>query len=277
MISRPGKRSMVLRWCILITAIVVFNLPLFTAVITAFKTPAQISASPPVLLFTPTLDNFRAILGNQSLRFSRYLVNSFILSLAGTSVAIVLTLPAAYVMVRHRIGHRLLLPFVANLRTIPLIIFAIPFYFMYQTAGLLDTRSGLAVIAALINLPLAMIVFVGFFQDLPVELEEAAYVDGASTWQTIRAVILPLSTTVTASAAVLSFIYSWNEFLFGLILTTRRAVPVTVGSTFFITSFGVRWGETAAAICLSVIPPLVVGIISFRFLTRALLAGAIKG
>ena len=277
MISQPKKSAAALRWCVLAASVIIFNLPLLATVLTALKTPAQISASPPVWLFAPTLDNFRAVLENPSLRFTRYLVNSFALSLTGTFIALVLTLPAAYTVVRHRIGHRILLPFAANLRTIPLIIFAIPFYFMYQVSGLLDTRFGLALIAALINLPLSMMIFVGFFQDLPVELEEAAYVDGATTWQTIRAVILPLSTTVTASAAVLSFIYSWNEFLFGLILTTRRAVPVTVGSTFFITSFGVRWGETAAAICLSVIPPLIVGIISFRFLTRALLAGAVKG
>ena len=277
MTSRLGRCSTTLRWCVLLVTIFAINVPLLATIVTALKTPAQISASPPVWLFAPTLDNFREILTNRTLPFGRYLVNSFALSLTGTAVAIVLTLPAAYVIVRYRIGRTLLVPFVTNLRTIPLIIFAIPFYFMYQVAGLLDTRFGLAIIAALINLPLAMIVFVGFFQDLPLELEEAAYVDGATTWQTIRAIILPLSTTVVASVAVLSFIYSWNEFLFGLILTTREAVPVTVGSTFFITSFGVRWGQTAAAITLSVVPPVIVGMISFRFLTRTLLAGAIKG
>ena len=265
------------RWLVFILVVMVFNLPLFTTLLTALKTPAQISSSPPVWIFKPTLENFVAVLDNPALRFGRYLMNSFVLSALGTLFAVALTLPAAHAVVRHRIGRRLLVPFVTNLRTIPLIIFAIPFYFMYQMTGLLDTRLGLAIIACLINLPLAMVVFVGFFQDLPVELEEAAYVDGATTWQTIRLVILPLSTTVLASVAVLSFIYAWNEFLFGLILTTRNALPVTVGSTFFVTSFGVRWGQTAAAITLSVLPPICVGLVSFRFLTRALLAGAIKG
>ncbi|MCG8479980.1 MAG: carbohydrate ABC transporter permease [Spirochaetales bacterium] len=267
----------IVRWVVLVAAVALFNLPLAATVSTAFKTPAQISSSPPVWIFRPTLENFVALMNNRTLSFGRYLFNSTALALMGTVFAVALTLPAAYTVVRRGMGRRFLVPFVTNLRTIPLIIFAIPFYFMFQRTGLLDTRLGLGLIACLINLPLAMVVFVGFFQDIPIEMEEAAYVDGATTGQMLRYIVLPLSTTVVASVALLSFIYAWNEFLFGLILTTRAALPVTVGSTFFITSFGVRWGETAAAITLSVVPPIAVGLLSFRFLARSLLAGAVKG
>jgi len=267
----------ILRIILYIFVVGITNLPLLATIATSLKTPAQISSSPPLLFFVPTLRNYREILLSPTLHFAIYLRNSFGLALLGTLFAIVLTIPAAYGMVRYGIGKKFLLPFVTNLRTFPLIIFAIPFYFMFQLVGLLDTVFGLALLACLINLPLSLVVLVSFFQDLPIELEEAAFVDGASTFQTMRMIILPLATTVLASISVLSFIYAWNEFLFGLILTTKNATPVTVGATFFITSFSIKWGETAAAISLSVLPPVIIGILSFRYLTKALLAGAIKG
>ncbi|ADK79869.1 carbohydrate ABC transporter permease [Sediminispirochaeta smaragdinae] len=260
-----------------VLVVFICNLPLLATIATSLKTPAQISASPPLLFFKPTLANYAEVLTSPSLHFGTYLRNSFGLALLGTLFSILLALPAAYGMVRHGVGKKFLLPFVTNLRTFPLIIFAIPFYFMFQSVGLLDTVLGLAILSCLINLPLALVVLLSFFQDLPIELEEAAFVDGASTFQTMRMIILPLATTVLASVSVLSFIYAWNEFLFGLILTTKVATPVTVGATFFITSFGIRWGQTAAAITLSILPPMFIGVLSFRYLTKALLSGAIKG
>ncbi len=260
-----------------VVVVVLFNIPFVATVLTSLKTTAQISASPPLLFFSPTLQNFVDILTSPKLDFLKYLSNSFFLSILGTFLAIILALPAAYAMVRNNVGKSFLLPFVTNLRSVPLIIFAIPFYFMFQTVGLFDSTIGLAAIACLINLPLSLIIFVGFFQDLPIELEEAAFIDGANVRQVMLKIVLPLSATILVSVAILSFIYSWNEFLFGLILTTRKATPVTVGATFFITSYGVQWGKTAAAITLSVLPPVMIGVFSFRFLIRALLAGAVKG
>lgn len=265
------------RWFVFVLAALVLNLPLLLTLLTSFKTTAQISASPPVWFFAPTLEHYRQVLSGTTLDFPRFLFNSVAISLIGTVIAICVTLPAAYSMARFKIMSRSLLPFVTNLRTIPLIIFAIPFYLMYQFLGLLDTRVGLGLIAALINLPLALVLFVGFLQDFPIEVEEAARVDGANTLQVFLLIVTPLSRGVVTAVAILSFIYAWNEFLFGLILTTQNATPVTVGATFFVTSFGIRWGQTAAAMILSVIPPAVLGVLSYRYLARALVAGAVKG
>lgn len=266
-----------LRWLVLVLAVALFNLPVIVTVLTAFKTTAAINASPPVWLFAPTLEHFQAVLGDPSLDFPRYLLNSTAIALGGTALALLLSFPAAYAVARRGVGGATLLPLVTNLRAIPLIVFAIPFYLMYQLLGLLDTRTGLALIACLINLPFALILFVGFVQELPAELEEAAVVDGAGTLAVLRHVVVPLARPMALAVAILSFIYAWNEFLFGLILTTREAVPVTVGATFFITSFGVRWGATAAAMTLSVLPPMLLGLFAYRYLGRALLAGALKG
>lgn len=265
------------RWVVFVVVAVAFNLPILATVVTAFKTTAQITTSPPVWFFKPTLDQFRQVLTDQSLNFPHFLFNSFAIAAIGTLLAVGLSLPAAYAIVRYRIGERTLLPLVTNLRTIPLIIFAIPFYLMYQSVGLLDTRIGLGLIDCLINLPLALVLFTGFLQDSPIEIEEAARVDGANTFQVFSLVVVPLARGVVTAVAILSFIYAWNEFLFGLILTTQNATPVTVGATFFVTSFGVKWGQTAAAMVLSIIPPAIVGMLSYRFLARALVAGAVKG
>lgn len=265
------------RWIVFILVVLLFNFPLMATLLTSLKTTADISHSPPLWLFGPTLEHYRAIFTSSTLNFPRFLINSIVIALVGTVLALVVTLPAAYAMVRFGLGRRTLLPLVTNLRAVPLIIFAIPFYLMFQTLGLLDTRLGLSLIACLINLPLALLLFVGFIQDFPVEIEEAARVDGATTFGVFWHMIVPLSSTIATAVAILSFIYSWNEFLFGLILTTRNATPVTVGATFFVTSYGVQWGETAAAMTLSVLPPAVLGVLCYRYLARALVAGAVKG
>ena len=132
----------------------------------------------------------------------------------------------------------------ANLRAIPLIIFSIPIYLVYQQLHLLDTRIGLALILCLVNLPLVLVLLVNSLQDLPIGIEEAARMDGAGTLALLVRVVLPLSAPVVASTLILSFIYAWNEFLFGLMLTTERAVPITVGASFFFSASGggIRWG-----------------------------------
>ena len=266
-----------LRWLGFGLVVLLVNFPIIATAFTSFKSIADIYRNPPVWIFQPTLKYYITVLTDPTLNFPKFIVNSLIIALGGTILAIILALPAAYAIVRFGVGSRILLPLITNLRAVPLIIFAIPFYLMFQLLGLLDTQLGLSLIGAVINIPLALILFVGFVQDFPLEVEEAARVDGASTWQVFRFVVVPLARPIMTATAILSFIYVWNEFLFGLILTTQRATPVTVGSTLFITSWGVKWGEISAAMVLSTLPPLILGMFSYRQLAKALTAGAVKG
>lgn len=265
------------RWLAFLAVILVFNFPLLATIATSLKSLPDIYKNPPVWLFTPTLEHYRAVLTDPTVNFPHYLLNSVVIALGGTFLTVVLTLPAAYGIVRSGWGARTFLPLVTNLRALPLIIFVIPFYLMFQTIGLLDTRLGLSLIAAIINIPLALLLFTGFVQDLPIEVEEAARVDGANTFDVLRYIVLPLSGPIITATAILSFIYAWNEFLFGLILTTKQATPVTVGATLFVTAWGVKWGEISAAMVMSVLPPLVLGLLSYRNLAKSLAAGAVKG
>jgi multiple sugar transport system permease protein len=179
--------------------------------------------------------------------------------------------------VRHDVGKSWLLPLITNLRAVPLIIFVIPIYLMFQLAGLLDSWTGMMMVECVINIPVALVLFVGFIQDIPDEMDAAAKMDGASSLGTLWHVIMPLSRPILLAVLILSFIYGWNEFLFGLILTTKHAVPVTVGATFFVTSYGVKWGATAAAMTLGIVPPLILGLFAYPYIGKSMLTGAMKG
>ncbi len=266
-----------LRWLIFVAVAFILNLPILATFMTSFKKTADINAFPPVWIFRPTLDHYFEVLRAENTDYLGNILNSISVASMGTLLAIVLCLPAAYAIVRFQTGASWLLPIVTNIRALPLIIFAIPFYFMYQLFGLLDTRIGLALVMAIINIPLALVMLVGFLQDIPLDLDEAARVDGASTFKILLFIIVPVALPILTAVAMLSFIYSWNEFLFGLILTTKKAVPVTVGATFFVTSYGVKWGQTAAAMVFGILPPLVLGLFAYPYIGRSMLSGAVKG
>lgn len=271
---------MAVRVAVFVLAAFVLNFPLIATVVTSLKTEAEIGANPTLSIEAPSLENYRAIRGAAD-RFDilHYLGNSVVAAGAGSLLAMLLAFPAAYAIARAGVGARWILPIVTNLRAVPLIIFSIPIYLIYQQVGLLDTRGGLALILCLVNLPLVLVLLVNALQDLPIAVEEAARMDGAGTAALLLRVVLPLAAPVVASALILSFIYAWNEFLFGLMLTTERAVPITVGASFFFSASGggIRWGIASAVMVVSILPPLLISLLAYRFIGRALTAGAVKG
>ena len=271
---------MIARVGVFALAAFVLNFPLIATVVTSLKGEAEIGSNPTLTIEAPTLGNYRAI-HEASDRFDilHYLGNSMVAAGLGASLALLLAFPAAYAIARAGVGERWVLPVVTNLRAIPLIIFAIPIYLGYQQVHLLDTRIGLALILCLVNLPLVLVLLVNSLDDLPVAIEEAARMDGAGTVALLLRVVLPVAAPAVASSLILSFIYAWNEFLFGLMLTTERAVPITVGASFFFSASGggIRWGIASAVMVVSVLPPLLLSLLAYRFIGRALAAGAVKG
>jgi len=268
------------RWCVFALAVLTMNFPVISTFVTSLKSESEISASAALWIDRPTMDNYRTIFAMQD-RFDilHFLVNSFAASLIGSVLAIALAFPAAYATARFGVGRRWLMPVVVNVRAIPLIIFAIPIYLMYQQVDLLDTRLGLGLILCLVNVPLALALFSTAISEAPVEVEESARIDGANTLRLLVHVVAPMALNIVAATCVLSFIYSWNEFLFGLMLTTSRATPVTVGASFFFAASGggVRWGVAAAVMILATLPPLAIGLLMYRQIGRSMTAGAVKG
>ncbi len=161
----------------------------------------------------------------------------------------------------------------------PLIIFAIPLYMMFQWLALLDTRLGLGLILTIVNLPLALIILVNAIRELPAELDEAAQIDGAGRTRTLVRIIAPVCRPAIVTSLIFGFITAWNEFLFGLMLTTSKAVPITVGASFFFAASGggVQWGVASAVMIVGALPPVLLGLVMYRQISGSMTAGAVKG
>ncbi|MFO1203096.1 MAG: carbohydrate ABC transporter permease [Tabrizicola sp.] len=271
---------MTLRWIVFAFAAFVMNFPVLATLVTAFKSPAEVSRNPSLWIEAPTLENFATVLTiSDRLNVYHYLWNSTVAAVIGAVLPMVVAFPIAWAMVRRGIGRGMLFPLVVNLRALPLIIFAIPLYMMFSVAGLLDTRLGLGLILAVVNLPLALMLLVNAVADIPTEIEEAAHVDGARLPYLLRKVVLPLCRPALITTFIFGFITAWNEFLFGLMLTTSKAVPMTVGASFFFATSGggVQWGVAAAVMVVAGLPPLVLGLVMYKRITGSMVAGAVKG
>ncbi|OED34785.1 sugar ABC transporter permease [Chromatiales bacterium (ex Bugula neritina AB1)] len=268
------------RWIVFALAAFALNYPVISTLSAAFKTSAEISRSPGLWVHAPTLDNFAVVLEiTERLNIYFYLQNSLIASLIGSILPIVLCFPMAYLIARRGYGIHIIFPIVVNLRAMPLIIFAIPLYMMYQTVGLLDTALGLGLILAIVNLPIALLLLLNAIDDVPKELDEAARMDGAQIFAIVGQVTLPICLPALTTVFIISFITAWNEFLFGLMLTTTDAVPMTVGASFFFSSGGggVQWGVAAAVIVVASLPPVIIGLLMYKHISRSMIAGAVKG
>ncbi|MCZ8511558.1 carbohydrate ABC transporter permease [Paenibacillus filicis] len=264
-------------WVVLLLAVFTLISSLLLTLITSFKTEADITSFPPKWIFTPTLEHYQNVFYGSGYPFGQFFLNSFLVSAGASLLTVLVCFPAAYAMVRFRVGIKRLFPFVVSLKLLPPIVFAIPYFVMFQFLGLLDTKPGLIWAATLMNIPLAIMLIVGFIQELPIEVEEAAIIDGCSSYAVMTKIVFPLIAPGVASSAILSFIFSWNEFLFVRILSDVKAMTVTVGSSLFIQAYGIRWGDIASAIVLSVLPPLLFTLFVQKYLVKGLSMGAVKG
>jgi multiple sugar transport system permease protein len=269
-----------LRWLVYIVAVLALNFPVIVTLITAFKSARELSVNPGLWVGAPTLENFAQVLQvTDRLNIFAYLGNSLAASLIGSILALLLAFPAAFAIARSGYGQRVLLPAIVNLRAVPLIIFAIPVYMMFQWVGLLDTQVGLGLILTIVNLPLALVLMVNAVADVPGELDEAARMDGASIFQVLTSIVMPVTRPALVTAFIFGFITAWNEFLFGLMLTTSKAMPMTVGASFFFAASGggVQWGLASAVMIVGALPPMLLGLVMYKQISGSMTAGAVKG
>jgi multiple sugar transport system permease protein len=258
-----------------ILAVVISIFPIFYLLLLSIK-PGQLTFEPGTWVFEPTLENYNAVLEGGD--FVQYMLNSLMVSFFTMVAALVLGSLAAYGFARFKFRGRfwlrmsMLIP-----QMLPPITIIVPLYVLFMKLDLLDTRRGLVISYLTFTLPLATWMMTGFFEDVPVELEESAMVDGATRLGALFRVSLPIVAPGLAATAVLAFIYSWNEFLYAVILTGResRTLPVTI--TSYMTNKAILWGRIAAAGSIVLIPVLVFAMITQRYLVRGLSGGAVKG
>jgi multiple sugar transport system permease protein len=249
-----------------------FLLPFYIMLSNSLKPEILINAYPPVILFQPTLNHFAEVFRRYP--FGSYLVNSAVISLSATALGFVIGIPAAYAIARYAL--RRLITLVLVVRMIPYVSLLIPWYLMAQQANILDTYVPMILTHLLFTIPYAAMILIGFFEDIPLALEEAAWIDGCSRLEAFVRIALPLSLPGIAAAAVIAFTYSWNNFLFALVLTGARTKTLPVAAYSFLTADQVDWGGLSAAATLITAPVLVFVSFAQRYLIRGLLAGAVK-
>ena len=252
--------------------------PFYVIVTTALKTETNIFAWPPVWVFKPTLQSFyNALFVFGGRGAISYLVNSIVISAVSTFLAVVLGAMAAYGLTRFSFaGNRQLAFWILSTRFAPPVAFVVPIYIMVQRAGLLDTHIALILIYTAMNLSLVVWILRGFFAEIPIEIEEAALVDGYSRLQIFWRVALPLVRPGIVSMAILSAIFSWNEFLYAMVLTQSRAATLPVYLAGFSSSMGLAWGEYMAVGTMAILPILVFTFALQKHLVRGLTFGAVK-
>jgi len=249
--------------------------PVLWLLLTSFKQPVDVYAMPPKLIASPTLDNYRILLFERG--FLGYLKNSVIVSTGATVICVGLGSLYAYTLARSRFKARNNMAFwVLSLRMLPPIAVIVPYYLIFRQIRLLDTPFALIVVYMVMNFPLAVWIMKGFFDELPLELEEASRIDGCSDFQTFFKVVVPMVRPGLAGTAVITMIFSWNEFMFALILTGEKAKTLPVGVTGFVTFEGIKWGLLAGGGIFIIAPILIASFVFQKHLIRGLTLGGIK-
>lgn len=260
--------------CAWAVAILMF-FPIFWLFLTSFKTELQAIAVPPLLFFEPTLDNFTLI--QERTDYTSYALNSILTSFGGTALAMLIAIPSAYAMAFNpsRWTKDILL-WMLSTKMLPAVGVLMPIYLICQRFGMLDTRTALVIIFAMINLPIIMMILFNYFREIPKEILEASRMDGTSTFNEITQIVMPLAWGGIASTALLSIVLCWNEAFWSLNLTASDAGTLTALVASFSSPEGLFWAKLSAVSTLACAPIIVFGWISQKQLVQGLTFGAVK-
>ncbi|MFK7801011.1 MAG: carbohydrate ABC transporter permease [Anaerolineae bacterium] len=314
-LNRKVRWNKIAHYSMLIFLSLIILAPIYVIILTSFKRQVVIMSRDPVWFFAPTISNYQEILTNHN--FVRHLISSVYVGLLSTGITLFVSSYCAYAIARMKFpGRGLMASSTLLVRMVPPVVLTVPIFGLWnrwellwvdsawhnrylewisQSAlctaegdfldglcqifidGLADGRLGLVLFYSALNLPFVIWLLVGFIQQIPVDLEEAAIVDGASPFQVFRLIISPLMRGGYAVAAIFTFRIAWNEFILGLILTGRRTYTLPVKTTLFIDQSGVQWGLIMAMGTLILLPPLILTFFSARQIIQGMTAGAVKG
>ena len=260
-------------WCLLILTLAFLLFPLVWMALGSFKTQVDFMAYPPRWLFRPTLANYEKVLiGGDFLKFTW---NSLVIAAGSTAMSLILGVPAAYGIARYhqtRLGVAMLAA-----RMAPGIAFLIPWFIVFSKLHMVDTYPAVMLTHMVVVLPLVIWVLVGFFEDLPRELEESGLIDGCGVLGVFRRIALPLARPGIVATAILGVIASWNNFIFSLVIAgnSTRTLPVAIFN--FVSYDSLNWGGLTAASSLITLPVLLMAFLVQKHIVRGLTIGAVKG
>jgi len=274
--AETAPKGSPLHYTVLTVLAVICLMPIVILAFTSVKTQSQIFSTQWSWFFMPTMDNFRSVIVDGNI--DRYMVNSIKISLAATFITLALGTMCAYALARFRfLGRDPLTYSTLILRTLPPAVLAVPVFVIWSAWGIGDTLSGVVLVYVALNLPFTIWLLYGFIDQLPIELEEAAAIDGCGPFKVFWKIVLPLIKPGLAAAAIFTFRLAWNEFILSFILTNRvtRTLPAAISN--YISDTGVEWGKIMAAGLLIALPPLIFAFVAAKQIITGLTAGAVKG
>lgn len=261
----------------LLAALIFFLFPVGWMFLTSFKTQDQIFSVPPVLVPPAeqwNLDNYTAILTeNNGLQGVR---DTTIIAFSTALVSVSVGSLAAYSLARFRFGGDEFSFWIISTRMFPPVASAIPLFLIFRQLGIMDTHWVLIIANSVFNVPFAVWLLKSFIEDLPVELEEAALIEGATIFGAFRRITLPLITPGLVTAFLFTFVFTWNEFMFALLLTRRAVRPMTVVISSLAGGHTILWAQIAAAGVITIVPGVLVVVFLQRYIVRGLTMGALK-
>jgi len=282
--SRTKSRN-ILGWigtyALWISMTLITLLPIYWLFVVSARTRVELFGRPTLLQTSFYIENYLKPLSTPA--FQRYLTNSLIVATSNALLVAVLAVLATYALSRWKLGgsDSIFFWLITN-RMAPAAAFILPLYLLFTRAfrlgdvTLYDTRIGLILLYCLFNLPFAIWLMKGMMDGIPIELDEAAFVDGASTWTVLTRIIVPLAGPGIAVTVILSWVFAWNEYLFAASLTSVQARTITTGLAEFVTVTGTNWGEMAAVSFISLLPALIFLAFVQRYIVMGLTFGAVK-
>ncbi len=271
--QRKSRAYPIFRVVVLTTTVVLFVAPLVWMFVASFKTNVDIYDTGKTFVFTPTLDNYSNVLGRNN--YFDFIFNSFWVALWSTVLSLVLAVPAAYAMSRFSMGRSAMVVLMA--RIIPGVSLLVPWYFIFANMRLVGGFSVLILSHMFVALPLIVYIMMSFFDSMSTELEDAAQVDGLTAIGAFMRITLPLSAPGLATAGILSFIFSWNNFMFALVLAGANTKTLPVAIFNFVSYASIDWGGLMSASVVVTVPIMVIALFTQKYIVAGLTAGATKG
>ena len=263
-----------LRYLIAIVALLFFLFPIVWIILTAFKTPQEFHTSPPIWIpRSPSLLYFEKVYRQQGLKV---LTNTFVVSVSVTALSLLIGSLAAYGLARYKVGGDNLPFFILSQRFMPPVAVIFPFVLFLKALKWMDTLQALIIVYLTFNLPYAVWMMRGFFQEVPREIEESALVDGCSPLGAFWRIALPLASPGLIATGMFCFIFSWAELFFAVCLTRNFAMPLSVYVVNFFGKMMIMWGEVGATSVVAMAPLFLMSFVMQRYLVRGLTMGAVK-
>jgi multiple sugar transport system permease protein len=257
----------------IVAVLFVLVAPLVWMLLASLKTSLDITNPAKTFGFLPTLENYNNVINTQ--KFLPFVLNSFIVAAGATAVALLVGVPAAYAIARFKVTNAT--AFLLLARVIPGVSLLVPWYYVFSQLGIVGSYGVLMLTHIFVTMPLVVAIMASFFEGMPLELEESAQVDGLTRIGSFARITLPLATPGIATAAILSFIFSWNNFLFALVLSNQETRTLPVAISNFTAYASVDWGGLMAASVLITVPVMMVALFAQKYVVAGLTAGATKG